>query len=1040
MKRNSSKSPNNKVQKRHSPVLTEAFGKVINKSNLTSDLKIKMKEYLDKLNQSSTRELAYNQLKNIITKYTSIEYVKIILPILISYSSAVPSQIGREYQIILIAYALSVGFIKNSDRGVLTKLLEAVACYLSDNTLNIHKACSVVVIEMFDLIVKNEPQKNGLDFIVNYFINLVEKNHAAVSNEKDNGVVNGSFAIIDDIISYVCAEKDNPNDNKNNNNEEEGKDYKNNQGSMTDCQDTLYNLLNNLIRILKIYKYKNPNLLSTISHLIDIISIETTVPAIKTIIPILLSYIYTTDSSIYLTKIESCSILSHLAINLTSDQVQNFNVEELVAALNFATKDRVLKVQVAANEALFYWKHFDNEEHNDMKPKMSRLNLLRNLSKMNKEKNTLMTPKEVREQIYDVGIGKFLRTASFIGNREEENLKSLKGLGTKKNKMGSSASSTGFKDFKLSATKMKKGKGSKDFEFCSNYDWEKNEDDQINSTNNANEMLNEKEEIKKQKKNEEEKEEGTINKENNFNNKEENEEDNQEEVEDNVKEQKIISENNEEINVEKKTLDKDENEKEYKEESKIEEDENENIVDEENEEIKNDENNNLENNGIKENHNPNLNFEHESVHADENQNNEDNELMNNLDEQSIEEFQQHNESPKDEVDSKNFQQESAKEEDIEKKEDNESQENNEQPPTNNLDKENDSSKIEHELSEKDSLIEENKEENEKEKMKKENQKEEKSHINKFEKIFDENSENILGDESINPINLIQTKKIPSKNKKQQTHIEQEQKEGKITKQKTIEVINNKDKLKFMFSTISQTLTTEMSKMASNFEDKINQRLSIVDKKITNLSNVLTIHQLQHQKKSEIKQEPTNNLKSMDTVISVDQLTQPLSLSPPVNNKIQPPIEEENENSTETEPFDDINLKISNKNNIWDTIMAYIDQGNYEEGYLTAMNTGDDFIFLKLLFITKEKCLLHIPCETGVKIISRLNAINRCFMIQNMILDFFSEFYNLNMFSLISPQEINDILQTIFEISCYEGDVGKKANYIYQKIRAKNNKI
>ena len=1036
MKRNSSKSPNNKVQKSHSPILTEAFGKVINKSNLTSDLKLKMKEYLDKLNQSSTRELAYNQLKNIITKYTSIEYVKIILPILISYSSAVPSQIGREYQIILIAYALSVGFIKNSDRGVLIKLLEAVACYLSDNSLNIHKACSVVVIEMFDLIIKNEPQKNGLDFIVNYYINLVEKNHAVVSNEKDNGVVNGSFSIIDDIISYVCAENNNPNCNKNNNNneEEEGKDNKNNLGSITDCQDTLYNLLNNLIRILKIYKYKNPNLLSTISHLIDIISIETIIPAIKTIIPILLSYIYTTDSSIYLTKIESCSILSHLAINLTSDQVQNFNVEELVAALNFATKDRVLKVQVAANEALFYWKHFDNEEHNeDIKPKMSRLNLLRNLSKMNKEKNTLMTPKEVREQIYDVGIGKFLRTACFIGNREEENLKSLKGLGTKKNKMGSSASSTGFKDFKLSATKMKKGKGSKDFEFCSNYDWEKNEDDQINPTNNANEMLNEKEESKKQEKNEEE---GTINKENNFNNREENEEDNQEEVEDNVNEQKTINENNEEISVEKKNLDKNENEKEYKEESKIEEDENENIDDEENEEIKNDENNNLENNEIKEKHNPNLNFENESVHADENQNNEDNELMNNLDE----EFQQHNESPKNEIDSKNFQQESAKEEDTEKQEDNEIQENNEQPPTNNLDKENDSSKLDHELSEKDSLIEENKEENEEEKKEKENQKEEKSNINKFEKIFEENSENIFGDESINPINLIQTKKIPSKSKKQQTHIEKEQKEEKITKQKTIEVINNKDKLKFMFSTISQTLTTEMSKITSNFEDKINQRLSILDKKITNLSNVLTIHQLQHQKKSEIKQEPINNLKSMDTVISVDQLTQPLSLSPPVYNKIQPLIEKENENSTETELFDDINLKILNKNNIWDTIMAYIDQGNYEEGYLTAMNTGDDFIFLKLLFITKEKCLSHIPCETGVKIISRLNAINRCFMIQNMILDFFSEFYNLNMFSLISPQEINDILQTIFEISCDEGDVGKKANYIYQKIRAKNNKI
>ena len=41
-----------------------------------------MKEYLDKLNDSSTRENSFQQLKTIITKYTSIEQVKIILPIL----------------------------------------------------------------------------------------------------------------------------------------------------------------------------------------------------------------------------------------------------------------------------------------------------------------------------------------------------------------------------------------------------------------------------------------------------------------------------------------------------------------------------------------------------------------------------------------------------------------------------------------------------------------------------------------------------------------------------------------------------------------------------------------------------------------------------------------------------------------------------------------------------------------------------------------------------------------------------------------------
>ena len=493
--KSNSKSPRVRSgSKNGKPALTEAFGKVIHKSSLNSDLKLKMKEYLDKLNDSSTRENSFQQLKTIITKYTSIEQVKIILPILISYSSAVPSQIGREYQIILIAYALSVGFIKSSDRQVLSKLIEAVACYLGDNTLNIHKACSVVIIELYDLIVKHEDKKSAIDFIVNYFIGLIEKNHSAVSDEKFNGIVNGSFAIIDDLISYACLHK------------EEEAQKENNE----DMESTFSSLLNNLLKMIKVYKYKNPHLLEAIAHLIDVISLFTFDTTIKSVIPIFLHILCINDASIYLTKIEICSILSHLGIKIAkvndAETTKSFNVNDIIAALTYATKDRVSKVQVAANESLYYWKCLDPnvEKDNEIKPKMSKLNLLRNLSKINKEKNIMMTPKEVRKQIYDVGIGKFLRTASYIGNREEENLKSLKRFGNKKMK---TANSDGFKDFKLSATKMGKGKGSKDFQFCSNYDWQKGEFDE-EKINEGDNMENKEEE----KKSKEESKENSRNK------------------------------------------------------------------------------------------------------------------------------------------------------------------------------------------------------------------------------------------------------------------------------------------------------------------------------------------------------------------------------------------------------------------------------------------------------------------------------------------------------------------------------------------------
>ena len=977
--KSNSKSPRVRSgSKNGKPALTEAFGKVIHKSSLNSDLKLKMKEYLDKLNDSSTRENSFQQLKTIITKYTSIEQVKIILPILISYSSAVPSQIGREYQIILIAYALSVGFIKSSDRQVLSKLIEAVACYLGDNTLNIHKACSVVIIELYDLIVKHEDKKSAIDFIVNYFIGLIEKNHSAVSDEKFNGIVNGSFAIIDDLISYACLHK------------EEEAQKENNE----DMESTFSSLLNNLLKMIKVYKYKNPHLLEAIAHLIDVISLFTFDTTIKSVIPIFLHILCINDASIYLTKIEICSILSHLGIKIAkvndAETTKSFNVNDIIAALTYATKDRVSKVQVAANESLYYWKCLDPnvEKDNEIKPKMSKLNLLRNLSKINKEKNIMMTPKEVRKQIYDVGIGKFLRTASYIGNREEENLKSLKRFGNKKMK---TANSDGFKDFKLSATKMGKGKGSKDFQFCSNYDWQKGEFDEekINEGDNMENKEEEKKSKEESKENSRNKSKSSIDSVNNKtmskksknSSKEIPTDDNKpKEVKKYDSNKEIVKEENKEDNlIEKENIN---NKEENKEEDIMSERSHKDEVKEEEEKPSS----KISDNKIA--------FEQESVKGDECANIEEEDNDNPNEEVSS----QLSETPSKKTNSK---QESIKESPIRQ---------NTSKSNNNITVSNQEQSIHNE---------------EEEESEKENIEETSKQILTFK------NEDIPNPDEAN-INVIETKQHKKKSFiNKPIEPEEEIKEESKEKSRKSSSKINKETLQSIFNQISLSVNKELDKVTKSFEDKINDKLNNLDKKITNLSNMLAIHQLQHQKENEFKQNNLLPIKSTDSIPSLNQPHPPF-----IDIKSNDLIEEENEESTETELAD---IPDTNKpNNIWETILSYVNQSNYEQAYLTAMNSGDDLLLIRLLFTTKEKCLINIPCKIGVKLISRINSIFRCFMIQNIILDFFSEFYNLDMFKMLSLNEANDIMQTIYEISQCEGEIGKKANYIYNTIKSNNN--
>ena len=403
---------------------------------LSEDMKMKVREYIDKLSDSSTRDLAYENFKILLKTYNDTASIKAIFPLLLSYSNDAATSIGKEYQIILIAFALSINYLKNPNYSILTKIAKAIVCYLGNyNTFEIQKACSVVIIEIFDQILKNgDNQQNALNFILKFFLEIIDQNRAFVSQPKDNGIINGGYVIISDILLYVInlnlkIEKVEVSNNENNNHNmaidqinrridrDETKMASNLNSLIKILSETLFDLINKFI----LYKYPNPNLTEALTHLIDILPYDSYKSKIIELIPHMLKVLYNTEAKLYVSKIMICQFLSHFFkktkkyakslqnnsenvktnVEVKDEEVDNEEekiIEEIIKSLNFVAKDRVTKVQVAAEEALIIYDNKNDPKSKEIKNKrkLSKLNLLRNLSKINKEKNNIMSSKDVR--------------------------------------------------------------------------------------------------------------------------------------------------------------------------------------------------------------------------------------------------------------------------------------------------------------------------------------------------------------------------------------------------------------------------------------------------------------------------------------------------------------------------------------------------------------------------------------------------------------------------------------------------------------------
>ena len=929
----------------------EILKKTKNDLNSPEDMKMKIREYIDKLNDSSTRDLYFKNFKTLLQTYTDDNSVSIIFPLLLSYTNDAMTLIGKEYQIILVAFALNVNYIKNITYTILTKIMKAISINLEKyNNFEIQKACSVVIIEIFDQIIKmGENQENAFTFIIKYFFELIEKNKAIVSQPKDNGVLNGAFVIISDLLCYII------NLNSNKGIEENDPNIKNQAieqinrkierdeiekaSTLNSLQKILEETLLNLISKFIQFKYPNAFLVESITYLVDIITYEDYKLKIKELIPYTNKILYNTEAKLYLCKTMICHLYSHLFKKMNFEQEDKI-ISEMVQALNFTTKDRVVKVQIAAEEALLIYNNINKTQNIDTevqtKRKMSKLNLLRNLSKINKEKNNIMSSKKVRKEIYEIGIGKFLRSNDYLNNRDEENLLMLKKEINKSRSKSKSLDKKG-RNISKKRIKLKKNNDNKNdggimiFQRFNGVSEELINGDNIDNINNK---------IKSAKYN-------TFMK--------------------NIKDEDINL--NDDIESIKKSISK-------KEKTRIENenrDNDENNINEKNKDnlIKENENINQINNNISDNKSNKINIS-----------SKENKIIN-----INEKEKNNNEKNSNEKDIKN---ESNDIKNIKEKEDNKDknlfnfkeEENNIGDQATPNYKENISEKKIKNRSKKNQRL------NSKESSEKF------GNSNNELNISDNNdSSNIQGNtvEDINRLNTLSNRHMKNKTK-------------------DLNNINNKY-TNDIFNQLNKTFNKELDKMINDFNDTTNTKLNKINNRLLGLSQNINriktnLNLIKH----------TNNLNFKDSNVIIN--------------------EEKEEQSVESSMTKNDNKYNSKSYNIlWETITLYLKNENYEEAYIKALQGGDDLIFLRLIFSMGTNCLQYISINTNKLILKHFNSIFRTFSMQNQFLEYIKTFYNMKMLNIkyFSIEELNDFMQTLFEIKALKNDTGKNAQFLYDNI-------
>ena len=393
---------------------------------------------LGKLNNNSTKEIAFSQIKDLIINNNTQNDLRIYISCLSTNNQT--CSIGAKE-----IYALLYGLISNVYQEnlldpldnppniikTINRILNHIfKFYLSHNSNNIHKACAFSICDIFENCMPKDNLKIIKMIFIESLLNLISigtnkiiQNGAAIclsdfifhigKNINENEIYNKLLVSINEKIINLCCRHSQDN-------------------------SYIFEALYNLIFFTDIEIYNN-NFKEIYDKITDILSENKEKFSIDT-------------------KINCLNILNLIAIKAEkiADMSIGYYQDEIMKIIQLNVKNKNLKIQKSAKETLKSWirlkeiynnydiqkrelnkdLNFDiDKDKYNMKnsefpvKKMDKLNFLRNLAKMskidNKTNNNINFEKELtlelKNRVYDNGINNVIQLSNLIQNKKEKN-------------------------------------------------------------------------------------------------------------------------------------------------------------------------------------------------------------------------------------------------------------------------------------------------------------------------------------------------------------------------------------------------------------------------------------------------------------------------------------------------------------------------------------------------------------------------------------------------------------------------------------------
>ena len=300
-------------------------------------LRNKIQPILGKLNDNTTKEVAFTQLKNIISSNTSQAALRVYIGALSSYHNN-SNQTAKEILALLYGYIATIykenlmdpldkppNIIKTINR-LLTHIRNF---YLSENSYVVHKASSHSILDIYECCMPKDNIKSINILFIEPLVSLIASGKSKFSQD-------GAAICLADFIYHL------------------GKD------DVEINSKLLATLDNKIISLVNKNSLDVPYVFEALFNLMQFLPFETFTNNLKEIYDRTLGVLCKANAGKYntLTKINCLNILGLIAQKCKgiADISIGYYQNDIIKVIEYNTKDKVYKVQCAANDALKNWK------------------------------------------------------------------------------------------------------------------------------------------------------------------------------------------------------------------------------------------------------------------------------------------------------------------------------------------------------------------------------------------------------------------------------------------------------------------------------------------------------------------------------------------------------------------------------------------------------------------------------------------------------------------------------------------------------------